>query len=91
MPKTTFAFSLPEAYLVSRTAEQKVVLRAAMRGIVPDAILDRRDRIGFGVPITRWLLQLTPWVEQRLPLVGECPAIDRGALARHWSAVRSRV
>ena len=28
-------------------ADTKVVLRRAMRGIVPDEILDRRDKIGF--------------------------------------------
>jgi len=85
-----FAFSLPEAYLISPTGEQKAVLRAAMRGIVPDAILDRRDKLGFAVPIAQWLVQLTPWVEQRLSMVAECPAIDKPALDRHWSAVRTR-
>ena len=35
--------SLPEQYLISQAGETKSVFRAAMRGIVPDAILDRRD------------------------------------------------
>ena len=85
-----FAFSLPESYLVSRDAEPKAVLRAAMRGIVPDAILDRRDKIGFGVPIVRWLTELTPWVDARRALVGKCPAIDANVFDRHWRAVRER-
>ena len=85
-----FAFSLPESYLVSRDAEQKAVLRAAMRGLVPDAILNRRDKIGFGVPIVRWLIELSPWVEARRALVEKCPAIDASVFDRHWRAVRER-
>jgi asparagine synthetase B (glutamine-hydrolysing) len=29
-------------------------LRAAVRGIVPDAIIDRRDKMGFPIPLVRW-------------------------------------
>jgi asparagine synthase (glutamine-hydrolysing) len=52
---TELALSLPEHYLVSQTGETKSVFRAAMRGIVPDAVLDRRDKIGFETPETDWL------------------------------------
>ncbi len=86
----TFALSLPESYLVSRDAEQKAVLRDAMRGVVPDAILDRRDKIGFGVPVARWLNESAQWVEQRMPLVRACPAINSSVIDRHWRAVRER-
>jgi asparagine synthase (glutamine-hydrolysing) len=59
----SFAQSLPEEYIISPRGETKSVLRAALRGIVPDAILDRRDKIGFAVPDRKWLLRLAPWVE----------------------------
>ncbi len=39
-------FTLPDA-LKLRGTTTKAVLRDAMRGIVPDAILDRRDKVGF--------------------------------------------
>lgn len=42
--------SLPESYLVSNFGESKHIFREAMRGIVPDEILDRRDKIGFQTP-----------------------------------------
>ncbi len=29
-------------------------LREAVRGIVPDAIIDRRDKVGFAVPLVKW-------------------------------------
>jgi len=47
--------ALPEHHLVDRAAVTKAVLRRAMRGLVPDAILDRRDKIGFEVPGDSWL------------------------------------
>lgn len=53
-----FSFSLPEHYLVSPGGETKHVLRAAMRGIVPDEILDRRDKVGFATPELAWLRQI---------------------------------
>lgn len=48
-----FAFSLaPEAKI--RHGETKAVLRDAMRGIVPDAILARRDKVGYDTPVDIW-------------------------------------
>ncbi len=50
-----FLLSLPEHYLVSQQGETKHLLRKAMRGIVPDAVLDRKDKIGFATPEANWL------------------------------------
>jgi asparagine synthase (glutamine-hydrolysing) len=52
-----FLLGLPESYLISLDGETKCIFRAAMRGIVPDEILDRRDKIGFQTPETDWLRQ----------------------------------
>jgi asparagine synthase (glutamine-hydrolysing) len=66
---------LPEAYLLSNSGETKSVFRAAMRGIVPDRILDRRDKIGFQTPEQNWLFgikhKLTNWMEasERIPFL----------------------
>lgn len=51
--------SMPESFLISGTGETKSVFRAAMRGIVPDEILDRRDKIGFATPEKDWLLAIS--------------------------------
>jgi asparagine synthase (glutamine-hydrolysing) len=48
-----FVFGLPEEHLIGPDGETKRVLRRAMRGIVPDAIVSRRDKIGFEVPEAR--------------------------------------
>lgn len=35
----------------------KNILRQSMRGIVPDIVLDRKDKIGFGTPTGQWTQQ----------------------------------
>jgi asparagine synthase (glutamine-hydrolysing) len=52
-----FVLSLPESYLLSNNGETKYIFREAMRGIVPDTILDRKDKIGFGTPELEWLIK----------------------------------
>jgi asparagine synthase (glutamine-hydrolysing) len=42
--------SMPEEFLVSSSGQTKSVFRAAMRGIVPEDILLRKDKIGFATP-----------------------------------------
>ncbi|MEK6642680.1 MAG: asparagine synthase (glutamine-hydrolyzing) [Planctomycetota bacterium] len=61
-----YATGLPEEFLIDDRGVSKSVFRAAMRGIVPDAILDRRDKIGFATPEKSWLHRLRPWAEQLL-------------------------
>lgn len=48
-----YVFGLPRRYKV-RGLQKKYVLREALRGIVPDSILDR-PKAGFGVPVSSWL------------------------------------
>lgn len=49
-PITDFAYALPSHYHIGTDAMPKRLLRAAMKGIVPDAILQRTDKIGFEAP-----------------------------------------
>jgi asparagine synthase (glutamine-hydrolysing) len=47
-----FAASLPPSYKIAGS-EQKHVLKSALRGLLPDSILDR-PKMGFAVPLARW-------------------------------------
>ena len=49
-----FALSVPTTFLYSAGVTKRV-LREAVRGIVPEEILDRRDKIGFEPPQSAWL------------------------------------
>ncbi|WCM89333.1 asparagine synthase (glutamine-hydrolyzing) [Acidovorax sp. NCPPB 3576] len=61
-----FLLTLPEDYLVSPQGETKHLLRRAMRGLVPQEVLDRRDKIGFATPEQAWLVQMAPQVREWL-------------------------
>lgn len=71
-----FCLSLPEEYLVSSSGETKHVFRHAMRGIVPDGILDRRDKVGFETPEAAWLCELRPTVSAWLDGLGDLRIVD---------------
>jgi asparagine synthase (glutamine-hydrolysing) len=58
-----FAAGMPDDYLIAPDGTGKLVLTRSLRGLVPDPILDRRDKIGFATPEARWLRALEPWVE----------------------------
>jgi asparagine synthase (glutamine-hydrolysing) len=49
-----FALALPDALLIADDGTTKSLLRQALRGLVPDTILDRRDKIGFATPQAEW-------------------------------------
>lgn len=56
IPLANFLLSLPENFLISDKGISKSIFREAMRGIVPDVILDRKDKIGFVTPMADWVL-----------------------------------
>ncbi len=86
-----FVFSLPEDYLISSDGTSKHVFRAAMRGIVPDAILDRRDKVGFSTPEHAWLQTLRPWVRRvlRSDAAREIPALRHDVVFHECNQVLS--
>ncbi len=61
-----YAFGLKPEWLLDR-AVTKVSLRRAMRGIVPDPILDRKDKLAYSPPQEAWLRgPLLPWMDRLL-------------------------
>jgi asparagine synthase (glutamine-hydrolysing) len=62
-----------------------------MRGIVPDAILDRKDKIGFATPEREWLKTLRPWVDKTLQSerAAEIPALDLKVILEEWNGIQS--
>lgn len=84
-----FMLSLPEEYLVAADGTPKAVFRKAMRGIVPDPILDRRDKIGFATPEKDWLTAQNPWIERVLASdsARQIPALNLKRVREEWDAV----
>jgi asparagine synthase (glutamine-hydrolysing) len=60
-----FANSIPTRHLI-RNGAAKSVLRDAMRGIVPDRILDNRHKVGFNAPLFSYLDPRDPKVQSYL-------------------------
>jgi asparagine synthase (glutamine-hydrolysing) len=76
-----FLFALPESYLIAPDGTSKAIFRAAMRGLVPGAVLDRREKVGFSVPMHAWIPR-TPRIPNLLDTASRIPAVDpRGVRA----------
>ena len=60
-----------------------------MRGIVPDAILNRRDKLGFVTPEGRWLNLLDGWVRAVLSseAAHRVPFLKLGVARQQWDLI----
>lgn len=60
-----FAMAMPQR-VKYRDGQTKRVLKRALRGVIPDRVLQRRKQ-GFGTPLNEWLLEgMSDFVEDRL-------------------------
>jgi len=92
--------SLPESYLISPKGETKSVFRSAMSGIVPNDVLERRDKIAFATPEQDWILAradiIRPWLLEDIDLaflrhsemLKEFDAIVQGKRPFSWQVWR---
>ncbi|AFU45176.1 asparagine synthase [Acidovorax sp. KKS102] len=79
--------SMPEDYLISHQGETKHVFRAALRGIVPDVVLDRRDKIGFETPEKSWILGMAPTVTEWLREDLKLPFFDQPQVIKEFNQI----
>ena len=86
-----FALALPEGFFISQEARTKNVLREALRGLLPDAISRRRDKIGFATDEAGFMQEQGDWVEATLSsdVAGRIPALCQPALLYQWQRMRS--
>jgi asparagine synthase (glutamine-hydrolysing) len=87
-----FALALPENYLLDAGGRSKAVFRAAMEGLVPQSILDRRDKIGFATPERQWLKELEPFVRRTLHSEAalEIPVLNVQEAGKQWDRSATR-
>jgi asparagine synthase (glutamine-hydrolysing) len=71
-----FALSLPPQF-TARGGVRKAILRDAVRGLVPDVVLERTDKVGFEPPQATWLRD--PALTARIAEV----VLDRAAAGAH--------
>jgi asparagine synthase (glutamine-hydrolysing) len=87
IPIVEFLLSLPENYLISEEGVTKHIFREAMRDIVPNDILDRKDKIGFATPELNWLSSkpkiIKKWIEQSVGI----PFINKKVLLKNFEKI----
>ncbi|HET8864604.1 MAG TPA: asparagine synthase (glutamine-hydrolyzing), partial [Gracilimonas sp.] len=87
LPLVEFLLSLPEHYLISESGVTKHVFREAMRGIVPDSHLERKDKIGFATPESTWLLDMAPVIRKWIIQSPEMAFLNKNALIKEFEEV----
>lgn len=79
--------SMPEDFLISQGGETKNIFRAAMRGIVPDDVLDRKDKIGFATDERDLIIgmadSIRTWLKQDLNL----PFLDQNKILQEFENI----
>jgi asparagine synthase (glutamine-hydrolysing) len=66
-----------------------VFFREAMRGIVPDEILDRKDKIGFATPEKDWLLSEEFNLLNKLNSLYDLPFIHKVGVKKYIDDLKS--
>ncbi|PYQ45092.1 MAG: asparagine synthase (glutamine-hydrolyzing) [Acidobacteria bacterium] len=79
------AAALPDSELI-HDGWTKAVLREAMKGIVPDSVRCRRDKLGFATPERRWLREIAPEVRAWLGSASRLRDRLDGDALRSWLA-----
>lgn len=79
--------SLPERFLVSESGLTKNVLRHALRDLLPEDVLFRRDKVGFEAPDLNWLKQMAKRPDELLDGLDSIPWINSAAAIRHLNSV----
>jgi len=89
---TAYVGTLPDEYLLSKDGKSKYVFREAMRGLVPDAIIDRTDKVGFqadggllppATTVARVWTEVVPWLQGADEILSEA-ALWRRRSMQHW-------
>jgi asparagine synthase (glutamine-hydrolysing) len=81
-----YTFSLPSVYKI-HNGWNKFLLRQAVTGIVPEAILRRTDKIGFDTPEYSWLAELKDGLLPLMHSDGLDRFIDLKKMAKDWNTL----
>lgn len=86
-----FCLALPEEYLIDGDGVSKAVFRRAMRGVVPAAIVERTDKVGFQPPHDLWLRAMTDHQRQVLlkSTTSRLPFLRPAEFEKLWGSASS--
>jgi len=78
-----FLLTLPEHFLLSKKGTTKYIFREAMKGIVPDKILQRKDKIGFETPEKHFLVSRKSEIIKQINQINEIPFLDASKIIKY--------
>jgi asparagine synthase (glutamine-hydrolysing) len=73
--------AMPEDMLMDGEGTTKSILRQALRGLVPDSVLTRRDKIGFETPESAWLGSQRAFLAEAVRAAPTIGFLDTSAVA----------
>lgn len=79
--------SMPEDFLISPRGETKYLFRESMKGIIPDEVLFRKDKIGFEPPEKKWIMSIASQARIWLSEDMQVPFINRELLLAQFDEV----
>jgi asparagine synthase (glutamine-hydrolysing) len=81
-----YTFSVPSIYKI-HDGWNKFLLRRAVSGVVPDAIVRRTDKIGFQTPEYSWIVEKKDEILSRMKSDGLDYFIDYDSIAKNWDGL----
>ncbi len=79
-----YVFGVPSGYKL-HNGQSKYLLRESMRGLIPEPVRTRKDKIGFATPESAWLPEMKDQLRQYItPDLNEF--INTDALLQNWDA-----
>jgi asparagine synthase (glutamine-hydrolysing) len=84
-----FAVSLPPEYCLRPGYPVKAIEAEALRGVVPNEVLERRERSGFPVPVVEWAAESASWMSGRIAELARLPFLNFDPVKQTWEKVVS--
>lgn len=81
-----YTFTVPSIYKI-HDGWNKFLLRRAVSGVVPDAIVRRTDKIGFNTPEYNWILGSKDELLSRMKSDGLDYFIDYPKISKDWDGI----
>lgn len=75
-----FHGALPDNFFVSDQSVSKNLFKAAMQGVVPDAVLNRKDKKGFTTPESRFIRNYLTYKQSDVDILEEHDFLDVSSL-----------
>ena len=80
-----FTLNLPENFFIDENGLSKSIFRKAMKGIVPENILWRKDKIGLETSQNKWILKNSVFFREILESWAlKCDAVDEERLMKYF-------